>query len=40
MAKITYDKQAQAVLPSSTGRRPTRSESRPQMGAKMNCIRE
>jgi hypothetical protein len=28
------------VLPSNTGRRPMRSESRPQIGAKTNCIAE
>ena len=29
-----------AMLQSSTGRRPTRSESRPQIGMKRNCMME
>ena len=40
MANSTYDSAAPAVLMSKIGRRPCRSESRPQMGEKMNCIAE
>jgi hypothetical protein len=39
-ANSTYDSAAPAVLMSKIGRRPWRSESRPQMGEKMNCIAE
>ena len=39
-AKITYEPTAPRVLNSRMGLRPTRSESRPQTGAKMNCMKE
>jgi len=35
-----YEIQAPVVLMSNTGRRPMRSDSRPHIGAKMNCISE
>src|SRR5277367_5125192 len=35
-----YEIAAPAVLVSKTGRRPMRSDQRPSMGAKTNCIRE
>ena len=40
MANKTYDNAAPAVLMSKIGRRPYRSESLPQIGAKTNCIAE
>ena len=39
-ANTVYEIQAPVVLMSNTGRRPMRSDSRPHIGAKMNCISE
>ena len=40
MANTAYEMHAPAVLMSSTGRRPMRSDKRPHIGAKMNCMSE
>ena len=40
MANMTYESAAPAVLINNIGRRPIRSDIRPQMGAKTNCAAE